>query len=80
MRGFSRLFPNHMVSLGRKHVLVSVPEIAKGMTALVLWWDFIPKFLTGFFATVSPSKSDDLSGSSAQRDPKPSLVSFDPNK
>lgn len=63
-----------------KNLLIGVPEIAKGMTSAIGFWDLVPQALAGFRAVITEHKGYNLAGSSAQGSPEPVFCRFDEDK
>ena len=65
----SALFAHRLVSVIRKYLLISSPEVAEGAVSLVLGWDTFPEFAAGLFATIADDIGHNLASAATQTSP-----------
>ena len=78
MSRLSALFADRLMGDFREHLLVGIPEVAKGAASLVLGRDTPPELATGFLATVTDDISHNLASTATQSQPYPTLVALFP--
>ena len=76
MIGLAAVFAHRLMAVGGEDELISAPEIAEGMTALVGVGDMLPAPQTTGFASVAHDVVHNLPGTTTQCDPDPALIGF----